>query len=71
MQKVNVFSKKLGSNLTIEINGGGPSITRLYESSADENAPGNSEISLATEFSDRNWEAWVNAGWNNWGAICN
>lgn len=67
MKKVKVFSKKLDANMTIELDGNGPSITNLYE---DKNAD-SADCSLATEFSDRGWEAWMNAGWNNWGAICN
>jgi len=67
MKKVNVFSKKLGSNMKIELDGDGPSITNLY----DQGVVDASTHSLATEFSNRDWEAWTDAGWNNWGAICN
>jgi hypothetical protein len=67
MKKVNVFSKKLGSNMTIVLDGNGPSITDLYEN----DTVNNRDCSLSTEFSNRDWAAWTDAGWNNWGAICN
>ena len=68
MKKVSVFSKKLDSVVTIELGESKQeSITCLY----DQNEVKDRNFSMETEFSKRNWEALVNAGWNNWGAICN
>jgi hypothetical protein len=68
MKKVSVFSKKLDSVVNIELGESKQeSITCLY----DQEEVKDRNFSLETEFSKRNWEAWVNAGWNNWGAICN
>jgi hypothetical protein len=68
MKKVSVFSKKLDSFVNIELGESQQdSITCLY----DQKDVKDRSYSLETEFSKRNWEAWVNAGWNNWGAICN
>jgi hypothetical protein len=68
MKKVSVFSKKLDSVVNIEIGESKQdSITCLY----DQKDVKDRDYSLETEFSKRNWEAWVNSGWNNWGAICN
>ena len=53
--------------MTILLDGNGPSITNLYDSKESNTE----DHSLSTEFSNRGWEAWVDAGWNNWGAICN
>lgn len=66
MKTVKVFSQKLGTEVSIELEGNAASITAMYDSN---NESGN--CSLASKFENRAWESWINNGWNNWGAICN
>lgn len=66
MKTVKVFSQKLGTEVSIELEGNAASITAMYDSNNESN-----NCSLASKFENRAWESWCNNGWNNWGAICN
>ena len=66
MKTVKVFSEKLGTEVSIELEGNAASITAMYDSNNESD-----KCSLASKFEIRSWESWLNNGWNNWGAICN
>jgi hypothetical protein len=66
MKRVKVFSEKLGTDVSVELEGNGTSITAMYDTNSVSNV-----CALSSKFENRAWESWMNNGWNNWGAICN
>lgn len=64
MKKVEVFSKKLDKSFVIAVTDeenaleNGSSFDELYQGQDTD------------EYIQNDWSAWMDQGWNNWGAIC-